>query len=283
MLLTLTVTLFFGIANVLEKVGTTGSGPGAMILLMGLVNGATWISWFLAFGDRLPSTAYSLSLAIGGGLLAVGGAICFFEAIARVTVTIAGTVIAAYPCVTVIGSYALLDERLTSLQYVGVALIVLGVMGLSLKEGNSSATYTRLGIALAIASFLAYGLWGVTSKEAIRVVGNDNLMGVYGFNYLIVATAYWWARHRGRSEHSVRDLPSEAVLIGALGLGIGAIGGILLIRALVDGPTSIVIAVSAAYPLPMIILALVFLKERITYYQIPGLVAILLGLPLVSL
>ena len=79
------------------------------------------------------------------------------------------------------------------------------------------------------------------------------------------------------------NMPRKAVAIGALGMAIGAVGGILLIWALVDGPTSVVIALSGAYPAVTISLALVFLKERIVPRQVPGLFAILAGLPLVSL
>lgn len=78
-------------------------------------------------------------------------------------------------------------------------------------------------------------------------------------------------------------MPHRAIAIGALGMAIGAVGGILLIWALVDGPTSIVIALSGAYPIVTISLALVLLEERIVLRHVPGLLAILAGLPLVSL
>lgn len=283
LLLALGTMLAYGIGQVFLKVGISGTSPATMVLLTSLVVGPIWGMWFLIFRDDVALTPYAVAVPLLGGFLSTMGNIFFFEALSRGNVSLIGTLVAAYPCVTVIAAFLLLDERLSVVQYAGVGLIILGIVALSVGRSDSGPLTSKLGVALAVASFLAFGLMGVTMKEAVRLVGNDNTMGFYSLVYIAVGMIYWSFRRRGRPEESLSKMPRKAIGIGSIGLVFGAAGGIFLIWALVDGPASIVIALSGAYPIVMISLALVFLKERIVPRQLPGLLAILAGLPLVSL
>ncbi len=282
LVLALGTMLAYGVGQVLQKVGTTGTSPAAMILLTALVMGPIWGVWFLLFRDAVTLTAYAIAVPVIGGILGMVGNLFFFEALARGNVSIIGTLIAAYPCVTVIAAFLLLDERLTVMQYAGVGLIIIGIVGLSSGQSESAPSASRLALILAIASFLAFGFTGVTLKEAVRVVGNDNAMGFYAVVYFVGGIAYWAVKRRGHPNQSLMKMPRKAVGVGAIGLSFSAIGGVFLIWAMVDGPASIVIALSGAYPIIMISLALMFLKERIVRRQVPGFLAVLAGLPLVS-
>gem|GEM_PF-332316 len=282
-LLALGTMLSYGVGQVFLKVGTTGTGPATMVLLTSLVVGPIWGVWFLVFRDDVSLTAYAVAVPLVGGALSTLGNIFFFEALSRGNVSLIGTLVAAYPCVTVVAAFLLLDERLTIVQYAGVGLIIMGIAGLSIRRSDSSASASRLGLVLAVASFLSFGLLGVTMKEAVRLVGNDNTLGFYSLVYIVAGLMYWSVRRRGCPELSLARMPRKALGVGSVGLAFGAAGGIFLIWALVDGPASIVIALSGAYPIVMISLALVFLKERIVPLQIPGFLAVLTGLPLVAL
>jgi len=275
--------LSYGVGQVFLKVGTSGTSSATMVLLTALVVGPIWGAWFLIFRDDVVLTAYAVAVPLLGGLLSTLGNIFFFEALSRGNVSLIGTLVAAYPCVTVVAAFFLLGERLSLVQYAGVGLIILGIVGLSAKRSDSGSSASKLGIVLAVASFLSFGLMGVTLKEAVELVGNDNAMGFYAVVYISGGLLYWAIRRRGRPEESLLRMPRKSLGIGSVGLAFGAAGGILLIWALVDGPASIVIAISGAYPLVLISLALVFLKEHIVPRQVPGFLAVLAGLPLVSL
>lgn len=283
LLLALATMLAYGVGQVFQKVGTTGTSPAAMILLTALVMGPIWGAWYLLFRDAVTLTAYAVAVPVIGGILGMVGNLFFFEALARGNVSIIGTLIAAYPCVTVITAFFLLDERLTVMQYAGVGLIIMGIVGLSFSQSESAPSASKLALILAIASFLAFGFTGVTLKEAVRVVGNDNAMGFYSVVYFVGGIAYWAVKRRGHPDQSLMKMPRKAVGVGAIGLSFSAIGGIFLIWAMVDGPASIVIALSGAYPVIMIVLALVILEEKIVWRQAPAVLAVIAGLPLVSL
>lgn len=283
LLLALGTMLSYGIGQVLQKIGTTGSGPATMVLLTALIYGSIWGAWYLLLRDDFDPTAYSIILALIGAALGIIGTVFFLEALSRANVSLVGTLVAAYPCVTVVAAFLLLAERLTAVQYAGVGLIIIGVVALSRRQSDPGSSISGLALALAVSSFLAFGLMGVVMKEVVGLIGNDNAMGFNSTVYFVGGVLYWAARRRGHPEQSLAKMPRRAIGIGSIGLAIGAAGGILLIWALVDGPTSIVIALSGAYPIVTISLALVLLKERIVLRQVPGLLAILAGLPLVSL
>jgi drug/metabolite transporter (DMT)-like permease len=283
LLLALGTMLSYGIGQVLQKIGTTGSGPATMVLLTAVIYGSIWGAWYLLLRDDFDPTSYSIALAVIGAALGIIGTVFFLEALSRANVSLVGTLVAAYPCVTVVAAFLLLAERLTAVQYAGVGLIIIGVVALSLRQSDSGPSLSGLAMALAVSSFLAFGLMGVVMKEVVGLIGNDNAMGFNSAVYLVGGILYWAVRRRGHPEQSLARIPRKAIGIGSIGLAIGAAGGILLIWALVDGPTSIVVALSGAYPIVTISLALAFLKERIVMRQVPGLLAILAGLPLVSL
>jgi drug/metabolite transporter (DMT)-like permease len=247
------------------------------------VYGSIWGAWYLLLRDDVSLTAYSVVVPLVSGALGIVGTILFLEALARGNVSVIGTLVAAYPCVTVIVAFFLLDERLSATRYAGVGLIILGIVVLSISRSSSLPSASRLGLFLATLSFLAFGLMGVAAKEGVRVVGNDNSMGFYALVYLPVGISYWAIKRKGHPEQSLARMPRKAIGIGAVGLVFGAIGGILLIWAMVDGPASIVVALSGAYPIVTIAVALTFLKERVVMRQALGLLSVLAGLPLVSL
>lgn len=114
LVLALGTMLAYGIGQVLQKVGTTGSSPATMVLITALVCGSIWGAWYVLLREDFDLTAYSFFVAIIGAALGIIGTIFFLEALSRANVSLVGTIIAAYPCVTVVAAFLLLAERLTA-------------------------------------------------------------------------------------------------------------------------------------------------------------------------
>lgn len=144
--------------------------------------------------DDLDPTAHSVAVAVVGAALGIIGTILSLEALSRANVSLVGTIVAAYPCVTVVAAFLLLAERLTAVQYAGVGLIILGVVALSMRQSDSGPNISRTALILAIASFLAYGLMGIAMKEVVGLIGNDNVMGFNSIVYVVIGVSYWAAR-----------------------------------------------------------------------------------------
>lgn len=69
--------------------------------------------------------------AIASGLAAALGLICSFLALRHADAVVAVPVMSAYPIVTVLGSLAVLGERLSPSKAAGIVLVLAGVVALS--------------------------------------------------------------------------------------------------------------------------------------------------------
>ncbi len=203
------------------------------------------------------------------------GWIFYFESIIAGPITIVGTLSAAYPALTVLFARGFLGESLLSIQYVGVALVIGGCLGLSYSPPEKSSKKTnRRWIPLSFFALVlwasaqtivkyAYGLPG--SSEAnlavFNTIGGALTLGVFGLL-------------KGRQgKHSLGEwtksfLPMAMMAGGDLGV----------IIANKFGPISIVTPLTGAYPVVTLGFAAFVLRERISKLQWACIGLILVGM-----
>src|SRR5437899_2917850 len=103
-------------------------------------------------------------------------AFCLVAYLLHGPIAIVGTLSAAYPALTILFARMFLHERLSFLQYAGVALVILGCLGLSYAPSPAGHPITDpRWIPL---SFVALLLWGCSStllKAAYRLPGADEV------------------------------------------------------------------------------------------------------------
>ena len=125
------------------------------------------------------------------------GWILYYESIVKGPITIVGTLSAAYPALTVLFARIFLGETLMPLQYGGVALVIMGCLGLSYAPPEPGAKATGKswipmasgalilwGVAQTIVKY-AYGLPGADEANLalFNTIGGALTLGVYGFLY----------------------------------------------------------------------------------------------------
>ncbi|MBS0373162.1 MAG: DMT family transporter [Proteobacteria bacterium] len=192
------------------------------------------------------------------------GWILYFESIVAGPITIVGTLSAAYPALTVVFARIFLGEALSPIQYLAVALVIGGCLGLSYSPGEGDGKITsRRWIPL---SFLALTCWATAQTivkhsyslpEASEVtlalcntIGGALTLGAYGLL-------------RGREgRHALREYVHSFVPMGMM-----AGGDLGVIIAARHGPISIVTPLTGAYPVVTLAFAALVLKERITLLQ----------------
>ena len=91
-------------------------------------------------------------------LLDGAGWIMYFQSIIAGPITIVGTLSAAYPALTIVFAHWFLGETLTSPQYVAVALVIGGCVGLAYQPADAANKVT--GRAWILLAFSALVLWG---------------------------------------------------------------------------------------------------------------------------
>ena len=122
-----TVVLWTG-WSFLGKVALESASPFQATLLFGVASVIAGAVSLAVGGRDLSWSASALWLAGLSAALGGAGLITFYLALDRGKASLVAPVVGLYPAIVALLSVALLSERLTALQAVGIALAVLGVV-----------------------------------------------------------------------------------------------------------------------------------------------------------
>ncbi|MGK5083549.1 DMT family transporter [Bdellovibrionota bacterium FG-1] len=203
------------------------------------------------------------------------GWILYFQSIVAGPITIVGTLSAAYPALTVVFARVFLHETLAPLQYLGVALVIGGCLGLSYAPPDPNAKVTsKRWIPL---SFFALVLWGaaqtvVKYSYGLPQASEVNLALFNTIGGALTLGVFGWIYGR-KGDHSGMEWIRSFLPMGMMAGG--DLGVILATRA---GPISIVTPLTGAYPLVTLGFASVVLKETITKIQWVCILLIITGM-----
>ncbi|HZO84717.1 MAG TPA: EamA family transporter [Verrucomicrobiae bacterium] len=203
------------------------------------------------------------------------GWILYFESIVAGPIAIVGTLSAAYPALTVLFAGIFLREKLGAIQYVAVALVIIGCLGLSYAPPDPNAKATRKRwIPFAAAALILWAISQTIVKWSSELpnsnAGNQALFNTFGS--MLTLGVYGLLKGR-KGVHSVREWTKSFLPMGML-----AAGDLGVIIGLARGPASLVSPISGAYPVVTLIFAALVLKERITLLQIVSVTLIVVGI-----
>ena len=278
-LLSVSVTLFWGMSGVLAKYSTGRLGVARVALLIAIVEGVMYSVAFLVLREPHHITLYEGAVATASCVIGVSGYLCYFESIMEGQVAIAGTISAAYPVLTVVGAVLLLSESLGSLQIVGVFLIIACVIAISYEPDKTAVNaLNRRSLMFACMAFFAWGAWSLSSKVAVDMVGPGNLFGFYVISSLTAPVIYAWFRSIRPCRHQFSSPARIMWYLGAASLALNVFGAFAYTYALDTGMASLVVPISSAYPIVTALFAVTVLKERLNAIQALALVGIVAGL-----
>ncbi len=134
----------------------------------------------------------------------------------------------------------------------------------------------------SLATIVLWGTWGLVSKIASTGVDaySNQLLYTAGLAPLMVFVAVTVRRQRGNEDRAAR----RAGIFWAFLTGIlGGVGNIAFFQALVKGGAASVVApVTALFPMVTVVLALIFLRERLGRVQWAGLLLAFIAIYLLS-
>jgi transporter family protein len=205
----------------------------------------------------------------------------FFYVISKGEISLTGTVVAGYPVFTIILSQVFLNERLSTIQFIGVGLVISGVVLIALPERNAAEEVKNLAwVFWGMVCAILIGSGDFLTKLSINQIGAyshifflsliSNLIGA--INYLI-----------DKKRRPFPDLSGRKALPTILGLIVVAIGTLLFLLSFDHGKISLIAPVSSIYPAITAVLAVRFLGEKVTIKQGTGIAIIVIGLILVGL
>ena len=120
-------------------------------------------------------------------------------------------------------------------------------------------------LAGGVGMLVTWGMWGLAAKVAIKQIGMQSL--VWGQ----LATLALFPIYYVLFEELLPVKWDAAGIVWALVTGVlGALGTLFLYLTLRAGPTSIVVPLSALYPVVTVVLAVIFLHEELSPARVLG-------------
>lgn len=232
----------------------------------------------LGFSRRLAVTgrrSRGITSALAAGILACAGNVAYYHALnsgAKAATVVPLT--ALYPLLTIALAVLLLREKLNRVQGAGVlvSLAAIYLFNVSSAEGMLSS---GLGYAL-----LPIAFWGVAGF--LQKISTNHLSGELSSLWFLaafipVAGAILW-----REPLTVQVPPKVWVLAAALGLFF-ALGNFALLEACAsEGKASVVVPLTALYPVVSVPIAIIFFGERIAMRETIGIVLALVSVVALS-
>lgn len=239
-----------------------------LVMVVGLF---VYIPYAIYLGFNLEKMSWPAFLAL---TFVSATYLFFFYAVSMESVSLVGTVLATYPLVTVIFSITFLGERISSTQLFFGLVILFGVVLIGLPEKVREYKLQKW-FAFALAVSLITGFADFVAKGVV----NKTAMGDYFMMYALatlpgIVLAYTLDK-KGRVWPTVSGSVWWWVLLGALFM---ELGNVSFFTAFSRGPASLVSPFVSSYQALTVILAFLFLKERLTKVQALGVGLAVLGI-----
>ncbi|MEM4914803.1 MAG: DMT family transporter [Thermosphaera sp.] len=133
-------------------------------------------------------------------------------------------------------------------------------------------------LAYALVSLLLWGIWGVLLKISNNYYNTVTTYYLSTVGSFVAATALTLTM-----KTSIRANPLKEIYLPIVAGAFGTVGYWFMVKALEKGEASLVIAITAAYPVVTFILSLIILGEKLSMLQIVGVLLAVFGVLLMSL
>lgn len=280
LLYALIAAVIWAVGQILAKKGFSNISPLWNNIFFNLCALIIWIPVVLYLSHNqitIPSPSNMMLIFI-----AVATYEIFYYAISKGEISLTASLWALYPISTVILASVFLKETLTIIQVAGILLALFGGLLIAWpdKKLPKSILYDK--------SWIYWGSIGAFLVGAgdflIKIVSND--IGSYSqiffiaiaFNILSIVNYLLDKKGRKLPKASVsKYLPTLSAVF------ITAIGTLFFLLVYQYGPVSLIGPASSIYPGITAILAVIFLKEKISGKQIAGIGSIVIGIILIGI
>lgn len=271
----LVAAMTYGAADFLGGLATRAANVVSVILLSQLVGSGLLVLAAPFFLDDGPTSG----AIVWGSLAGVAGAIgvgAFYQALAlgrmSVVAPITGVEAASIPVL-----YGLMmGERPSSVSLLGVVVALVAVALVSWGPVRSSdRARTGAGTLLAVVAGVAFGAFFILLSEAGNDAGLWPLLSARAGSLVLIAGMWVVARPSLKA-----SAPVMGKIAGAGVLDVSANLSFLVASRL--GLLSLVAVLTSMYPAATVVLARIFLREKLTAVQVLGLGAAAAGVLLIG-
>ena len=257
-----------------------------------VVSAVLLVALAFGLGTVLPSDPLVLVMAGLLGIVGAGAYLSYFTGLRIGPISLVSGVVAAYGGLTVVLAVIVRGESLTSVQALGAAVATLGVV-LTAVAFDGGIRGTRLagpGVIFAVMALLLFALMTVGLAEAIErsgwlevLVVSRIVNAVVSIAAVVVLTSVTHPRLRVLVQVDTIAVARTSWAIVLLAGVLDVAGLIVFAIGLEQAETWLVGLVSSFGPAFTILIAVLFLGERLRRVQWLGLLGVGLGMVLIAL
>lgn len=270
-------SLLWGLADFLGGLKSRTYSVAVVLATMYLASLAVMLAFVAARGEGPPPGDHVLA-ALGAGIVGIAGLASFYRALAIGTMSIVAPIAATGVALPVIVGLIGGDDP-GPVRAAGLALAVVGVVLASREDdkGAENARQQRLSVVLAVVAGLGFGSYFVLAEYASSGDVAWALVLSRASAFPLVAGVAVVVLRRGALRPAARTL----VVLAAIGLlDLGA--NFFFNYASTIGELSSVAVASSLYPVTTVMLAALWLGERVQGAQRVGVVIALVGVVMIA-
>ena len=284
--LALVSLIIYGLTQVISKATVRSISSTSMIALNFLVSMPVYIVFLvgaifvMSYGD-VP--VKYIVYGVVGAVTARTGYYLYLEGLEKGSVTMVGSITAAYPAITVALAVTVLGETLLFVNSVGIIVIIASMVALSYFHGRSpdGSGFSRAALVLSIVVLLLWGIGGVFIKASLSGMPLIGYLGLYPIILPPLALAY--LRHKGASKTVFFPKWTVPVVGAIIVAELWQLGYFAETAAVSEGSASIVYPLISAYPVVTIVAAHFTLREKVSSTDWMFLMAVIAGVILTSI
>lgn len=265
----------WGIYDFLGGVFAKGIGSFRTLFWSQLVGAVAIALLALITAPVMPTPSMLwLWLPVAAGCYAAGY-IFLFRGFAKGNITIVAATMNLWAVFTIIFAFVLMGQRLSSTQSIGVVLIIVGATLAAVDVGNLGNQPLRLslGVSDALIGALFFGVFWNISELVSEQMGW--LWSTLAIKVGVVVWLLVWTRWSGDAVRLGTTPPRTLATL--ILMGIVELAAVACVNyGLTIGDAILITPISSALSVVTILLAVLFLKERITRWQTVG-VAMAIG------
>jgi drug/metabolite transporter (DMT)-like permease len=271
-ILAIIASVSWGLMDFLIKILLKNSKPVKTLLYIQAIGLIPIILYGTYIGIPLLSIEMLL-LAIGSGILMTFGYLMFFKGIKIGNISIVAPVSSTNGFIVFLAGILIYSEFLSSTAIIGAITIIIGTILASFKGKNLKI---EKGAKEAIIAAFGWALAFIILKPVITAHGE--IIPILFMRLAGTIFIFGWSKIKSIEI----KIPSNLKFISLIAM-IDVIGFLAYSTAITTSYISIVNPIVASYPATTLILAYLFLKERVSKSQKLGIALILLGLVMISI
>jgi len=279
LILSLIATVFWATAQILVKKGFEHISPLWNNVFSNFFRLIIWLPVVLVlskFSIKIPTPMNLLIIFIAACLY-----MFLFYALSKGTLALTATIVAMNPLFSVFLSILFLKEHLTISQLIGVVIILSGGLLIALPSRKVlKKTKDWSWLIWGTATAVSIGIGDFLTKVSVNKIGAYSHLFYISLIFQLLSVANYLIDKKGRNLPKV----SKANFLPTLsGTAILWFGSLLYFLSFDYGPASLITPVASTYSILTVILAVTFLKEKITLKQALGIFFAVAGVILIGI